>query len=183
MIEDKINRILYDFNKRYSKDLKTMLIKRFPVLSEDEIEDIMQEAQIVLWRSIVEEKLNEKLYPYFFKTCNNLCLKAVRTKERHPESKIQDDEEDFQNDGISMNKVAMILQETDEDETNWQMQTNRLLQVLEEMTLRCQQLIRYFHLENMSWKTVAEMTGLKNAQTAKAAGSRCMQTLKEKFNR
>lgn len=177
-----LERILSDFNRRHGETTKLALAKLFSTLSKEEIEDIMQEAQIVLWQSICVEKVDNNLYPYFFKTCKNLCLKEVRRKGQHPETLIGERDEEFQKDRICMDKVDLILQVTDENDENRMVMTSKVLQVLNQMTGRCKQLLWHYYAEELSWGDIANLTGLRNATTAKSAGSRCRQTFRAKFN-
>ena len=52
-----------------------------------------------------------------------------------------------------------------------------------EMAAKCRELLWSFYADELSWATIAEQCGLKNADTAKSAASRCRQTFKEKYNR
>ena len=51
-----------------------------------------------------------------------------------------------------------------------------------EIFLKCRKLLWLYYNDELSWKVIADMTGLKNATTAKAAASRCRQTFREKYH-
>ncbi len=181
--KENINRVLSDFKDKHYARTKIALTKFFSALSEEEIEDIMQEALIVLWNSIAEGKVDKNLYPYYYQTCKNLCLKAVRSKGPYLVSSISDDDdEDFEGGKISMTKVDMILSADNEDESERQVKIDKTKKTLDKMTERCRNLLERFYSDKLSWAEIARLENLKNAQTAKAAASRCRQTFKEKFN-
>ncbi|MBR1465696.1 MAG: sigma-70 family RNA polymerase sigma factor [Bacteroidaceae bacterium] len=180
--EKTINRVLADFDRRYSENAKAYLTAQFSVLSENEVEDIMQEARIVLWNAIKDGKVTKDLYPYFFKTCKNQCLKAVRKKGAHSETLIGTNDEDYQEGRINMEKVEYLLQSAADDDASQQYKSDMAHQALEMMTEKCRKLLWLYYNDELSWKVIADMTGLKNATTAKAAASRCRQTFREKYH-
>ena len=180
--EGNINRIFTDFKSRHEQNTKYALIKIFTVLSENDIEDIMQEAYIVLYKSIAEGNVDNNLYPYFFKTCKNLCLKAVRKKGTYSESTIYDEDGDTPNNMVSMRKVDEILQSTEEDYTGSEHLSAKVHATLETMTKRCRELLWNFYAEDkMTLADIAALTGLKNAATAKTASARCRETFRKKY--
>jgi DNA-directed RNA polymerase specialized sigma24 family protein len=83
---------------------------------------------------------------------------------------------------VSMKKVETILQVSEEHESVIKEKKQLVHEALGEMATRCRELLWSFYADELSWATIAEQCGLKNADTAKAAASRCRQTFKEKYN-
>ena len=81
-----------------------------------------------------------------------------------------------------MKKVETILQVSDEQESIIKEKKQLVHEALEKMATRCRELLWSFYADELSWATIAEQCGLKNADTAKAAATRCRQAFKEKYN-
>ena len=50
------------------------------------------------------------------------------------------------------------------------------------MATKCKDLLWSFYADELSWATIAQQFGMKNADSAKSQASRCRQTFKEKYN-
>lgn len=169
------------FIKQNERRAINTLSKHYPVLSEEDIKNIVSESYLVLHKNIIAKRVAEPLYPYFLKICNNLSLKAIRKQSEHIILGIQENNIQQPN-MISMKKVESILQDCQEEESIINEKKQLVRDTLSEMATRCRELLWSFYADELSWATIAEQCGLKNADTAKAAASRCRQTFKEKYN-
>ena len=174
-------KIFEQFIKKHEKKVMNDLSSRYSVLSEESIKDIIQDSSVALYENIKAKKVNEPHYPYFLKICRNLSLKAIRKQDKYFVVGINEDDIQ-QKDTVSMHKVESILQVCEEQESTVNEKRQLVREALSKMPTRCQELLWSFYADDLSWATIAGQFGLKNADTAKAAASRCRQTFKEKFN-
>lgn len=182
MAKDKsYEKAFENFIKQNERRAINTLSKHYSVLSEEDIKNIISESYLVLHQNIIAKKVAEPLYPYFLKICNNLSLKAIRKQSEHTILGIQENNIQQPN-MISMNKVERILQVCQEQDSIFNEEIQLVHDTLREMATRCRELLWSFYADELSWAKIAEQCGLKNADTAKAAASRCRQTFKEKYN-
>ena len=174
-------RIFEKFIQKYEKRTMKFLSSKYPVLSEENIRDILQDAYVALHKNIEAKKINEPQYPYFLKICMNLSLKAIAKQGKHVIVGINDTDIQ-QKDMISIHKVESILQVCEEQETVINKKKQLVHDALGKMAARCRELLWSFYAEELSWATIAGQFGLKNADSAKSQASRCRQAFKEKYN-
>ncbi len=174
-------KVFEQFIKQNEQRAINTLSKHYSVLSEEDIKNIIYDSYVVLHQNIIAKKVSEPLYPYFLKICNNLSLKAISKDGKHVVLGISDANIQ-QSNMISMNKVESILQVCQEQESVINEKKQLVHDTLGEMATRCRELLWSFYADELSWATIANQCGLKNADTAKAAASRCRQTFKEKYN-
>ena len=170
-----------DFIKANEQRAINTLSKHYSVLSEEDIKNIIYDSYAVLHKNIVGKKVQNPDYPYFLRICYNLSLKAIRKQGTHIVLGINDTDIQ-QTNMVSMKKVETILQVSEEQEAVIKEKKQLVHEALGEMATRCRELLWSFYADELSWATIAEQCGLKNADTAKAAASRCRQTFKEKYN-
>ncbi|MBR6188323.1 MAG: sigma-70 family RNA polymerase sigma factor [Prevotella sp.] len=180
-MDKQYEREFENFIKKNEQRAFNTLSKHYSVLSEDDIKNIIYESYAVLHKNIVDKKVDSPQYPYFLKICYNLSLKAIRNQGKHPVVGINDTDIQQPNT-VSMTKVESILQVCQEQESVINEKKQLVHDALGEMATRCRELLWSFYADELSWATIAEQCGLKNADTAKAAASRCRQTFKEKYN-
>ncbi len=134
--------------------------------------DIYQDAVIILYQNVVEEKITElksSLSTYLFGIAKNLILKALRQKKRTP----------LQLDQIPEVAVAPhFLQQTNRDHEQHKMQA-----ALARLGKTCKQILEYFYYYDFNLEVIAERMDYKNANTVKAQKHRCMKQLEEQLNK
>ena len=170
-----------EFIKKYEERTINYLSSKYTALSGESIKDIIQDSYITLHKNIKAQKVSEPQYPYFLKICINLSLKALTKQGKHVVVGINDTDIQQKNT-VSMRKVETVLQVCDEDESAINEKKRLVQNALGEMATRCRELLWSFYADELSWATIACQYGLKNADSAKAAASRCRQTFKEKYN-
>lgn len=145
--------------------------RRHYPLEEEVLVDIYQDAVIILYQNVVEEKvtdLRSTLTTYLFGIAKNLILKALRQKKRTP----------LQLDQIPEVAVAPhFLQKTEHDH-----QQQKVRAALARLGKVCQQILEYFYYYEFSLEVIAERLAYKNANTVKAQKHRCMKQLEEQLN-
>ena len=178
---DTINKFVTFRNENESKAKKSISYQ-FPVLPEEEIIDIIHDSYAILYKNILEKKIemNDYLYPSFLRTCYNLSHKAIKKYGGHLLQGITDVK---QTNTVSMYQVESILKVCDEQRLIINEKKQLVHNALDEMATRCRELLWSFYADELSWATIAGQYGLKNADTAKSQASRCRQTFREKYNR
>lgn len=170
-----------EFIKQNEGKAKKVLTNHFPVLSEDDIQDIIYDSYAIMHKSITEKKVAEPQYPYFLRICYNLSLKTINKQGSHIIVGIN--ETDIQQPNmVSINKVESILQVCEDNESIIKEKKELVHEALSQMAKKCKELLWSFYADELNWATIAAQCGLKNADTAKSAASRCRQTFKEKYN-
>lgn len=139
-------------------------------------DDILQEGIILLNELIRSEKFQErsKVRTFLIGICKNLLRNEVRKG-----SKVVLKEEimDYEQKEFGSNPEDMIeVQEM----TDAQLKRDELLrQLLNRLTANCQEVIRLYYFHAMNMAQIATARGLKNANQAKKAASRCRQQLRD----
>lgn len=174
-------KIFETFIKQNEQKAIKILSKHYSVLSEEDIKNIIYDSYAILYKNIADKKIAEPMFPYFLKICNNLSLKAIKKQGSHLIVGIKEDHIQQKN-MVSWKQVESILQISVEQETVLKEKKQLVHETLENMPTRCRELLWSFYADELSWTLIAMQYGLKNADTAKSAASRCRKTFKEKYN-
>ncbi len=162
------------------------LVSRFPVLQEDDIEDIFQDSSIALFLKIQNNELldlTSSLYTFFLSICINQARNKVN--RTHPTCLLPDnitdsDFEPIRNDKLEEleNLVGYDIAEeqTDQEYLNWIEQQVR--EGVRQMKPPCNQILWSFYWDGLSHRTIAEMFGMKSEDVSKTQANRC----KHKFS-
>ncbi len=161
------------------------LVSRYSELSEEDAEDIYQESSVILYQNIKNGKvgkLSNSLYTYFLRICINFALKHVYKKGKHTTLGIND-QDVVQRSMVSQAKVDSILNTAAacEDSEMMERKSKLVHAILEAMTQQCQRLLWSFYADDLSWSTIADMTGMANANSAKSSANRCRNAFKAKY--
>lgn len=176
-------KIFSKFKKMYEQKAISVLTSKYSALSGDCIKDIIQDSYIVLYRSIEEKKISELYYPYFLRTCINLSLKAIAKQSAHVILGVNNDTEILQKNSVSLSEVNEVLRMQEEEDTAINEKKELVHRAFGEMATRCKDLLWSFYADELSWATIACQYGLKDADSAKSAASRCRKTFKEKYSK
>lgn len=153
--------LLYLYEDNYAA-VKSYVLKNNG--SNDDIEDIMQDALIALWQNVNKSEfdLNAKLSTYFYAIVKNLWLKQLSKKSR------MDRMEEGQGENLS-------------EETGGLGNFDKKVIVEEVMSLGevCKKLLMYFYFDGLDMKVIADKLNFANAQTAKAKKYQCFKKLEE----
>ena len=179
--DSKFNSFIADNRER----TLVFLLSRYSELSPEDAEDIYQESSVILYQNIKNgkvTKLSSSLYTYFLRICINLALKFVFKKGKHTTLGINDLDV-MQRDMVSQAKIDSILNTAAayEDSEMAERKSKLVLAILEAMTQQCRQLLWSFYADDLSWSTIADMTGLSNANSAKSSANRCRNAFKAKY--
>lgn len=163
-----------DLQRENDQALKMIYESFFPSISnfirnnsgtEQDTEDIFQDAIIVLFNQVKKGNLNLtcKLKTYFYSICRNLWLNKIRTKRITIDITEQDafvaiDEGPFQTLIVNDEKAAIML-------------------LLKKMGGNCQKLLTYFYYERIKMEEIAHRLGFANDQVARNKKRKCLTQL------
>ncbi|MEM7571299.1 MAG: sigma-70 family RNA polymerase sigma factor [Bacteroidota bacterium] len=141
--------------------------RKFPLESTALI-DIYQDAVIILYQNVVEEKVTElssSLETYLFGIAKHLCLRELRRRRRaiSQENEIPE---------VAVAPEFLRQEEQDHRQT-------LLKEGLRLLGENCRQMIEYFYYYNFSHEVIAERMSYKSANAVKTQKHRCMQQLKD----
>lgn len=144
--------------------------RKFFALDEATILDVFQDAVIVLYQNVVEDKLtelNSSLKTYLFGIGKNLLHKRLRKAQREivPETEIPEQ-------AIAPRFLQLVQKEH---------QQHELRTALATLGDRCRQLLTYFYYYEYSIDAITHRMEYKNDNTVKAHKHRCLQQLRQRY--
>ena len=162
------------------------LESRFPVLQEDDVEDIYQDASMALFLKIQNNELQtmtSSLYTFFLSICINIARNKVNRS--HPTCLLPDNITDFDFEPIHNDKLEELEnlvgydiaeEQTDQEYLNWIEQQVR--EGVRQIKPPCNQILWSFYWDGLSHRTIADMFGMKSEDVSKTQANRC----KHKFS-
>jgi RNA polymerase sigma factor (sigma-70 family) len=146
------------YKKHYRMMLKLVLKNSG---TEDEAKDIFQDALIVFWEKVVQDKLvlTSKLSTYLYSICQNLWRKELERKSKLSHDPIERAE---YVDPDRQERIDII---------------NKCIAQLGES---CRQILLYYYFDRLSMSDIAEKMGFANADTAKTKKYKCKLELDNK---
>ena len=156
---------LYD-NKKLRRKIISFLCKNYSQ-SQDDAEDIYQDACIVLYMNIKERrlvKLTSRLTTYFFQICIFQVLKKVRDIKTTNE---------FDPDRVD------YLAELDDGFSIDQQQAMETL--IKSLPTPCNEILWSYYYDNQSMEEIAQMIKFRSADSVKTKKSRCMSELRRTY--
>lgn len=151
-------------------------------LSDDDAEDIIQDACIALFENIKNGKYTKqdaRLSTYFYSICWRSACKFV-TRTRHVDS-LDDSLSHGTSEEYDPSQIEYILGLSDSGLTMEQKQIMR--DIVQDLPSPCEEILWSYYGDNMSMKDIADLIGFKNADSTKSKKSWCVSRLKERFNK
>lgn len=181
-MEDNFEHLVRKYYNRLREPFMRKLTRQYPAMRLDTAKDIYQEAFIAVQDNIKRGKVrpNTDWNAYILTIGLNMASK----EQRHegitvPFGTVSDENEEDANNRLTR-KVEDIIKEMPEEEAalcNNPKVLSCLGNELEHTPEPCGKIIRLFYYTDATMEDIAEETGLKNAQTAKAKKSQCMTDL------
>lgn len=160
-------RVVEQIYQQYRPSFLQWAARHYP-LAEPELLDVYQDAVIILYQNVVEEKVTElrsTISTYLFGIAKNLILKKLRKQKR---TAVRLDE-------IPEVAVApQFLQKSEEEDQQY-----HIRQALSRLGGTCRQILEFFYYYEFSLEVIAERLDYKNSNTVKAQKHRCMKQLEE----
>lgn len=181
-MEENFEYIVRKYYNRLREPFLRKLTRQYPSMRLDIAEDLYQEAFIAVQDNIQRGKVRPDTdWNAYILT---IGLNMASKEQRHggitdPFDAMYDDDKEDGNNRLAR-KVEDIIKEMPEEETalcNNPEVLSRLGNELEHTPEPCGKIIRLFYYTDATMEDIAEETGLKNAQTAKAKKSQCMTDL------
>ena len=164
--------------------VQTYLRKNFSI-SDDDLDDIFQEASMALFLNIRDGKLSSlssSLGTYFIKVCINQTLKFIgkssKTVPFFNENRLTNSDF-FRNDKIDelYNLCA------DDEDSDRKYRTEKLVgSIIESMTETCRNILHGYYWDDFSTATIADMFNFSDANSVKAQKYKCVQKFRDKYN-
>ena len=160
------------------------LRKAFSV-SDDDLEDIYQEASTALFLNVRDGKLSNltsSLSTYFLRICINQTLKFIgKQKKIVP---LFDDSNITNKDEFRSDKIDELYQLCTEDEEAEQVsRSERIVQdIIDTMPDTCKNIFKGYYWDNFTTSTIADMFGFANANSVKTQKYKCIQKFRNKYN-
>jgi RNA polymerase sigma factor (sigma-70 family) len=134
--------------------------------TEDDVEDVLQEALIVLWERVRQGSFeyHAKLSTFIYATAKNIWLRQLSRHRR--ELPLPDDDYEIA-DGESL-----PLEDLEENERVLAVQ-----RAMEQMGNPCHDLLLLYYWEDLSMEKIAVKLGFANADTVKSKKYQCKEAL------
>jgi RNA polymerase sigma factor (sigma-70 family) len=148
------------------------LYKHFPMIermikqnngSKDDAKDIFQNTLLAFYNNCCKKEfsLTVKIETYLYSIAHNLWLKELnRTK-----------------DFINSEKIELVEEESG-DKVEKEVLIDKMNDSFDRLSEQCQQLIKLFHYQSMSWEEIMYKLGYKNEHAARNQKYKCLQKLK-----
>lgn len=184
---------LETFLRQHHDHAHRFLCHRFPVLRDEDVDDIVQEASIALWENITRghlQTLTTSLLNYYLSICHRQALYRLRQSQRTQPLTIDldrsqvpplEDEATIQDSRVQ--ELALLVEDTPSDTEAYHRQLDeveeRIRQAVLGMPEPCNHLLWGQYWDHLSHSTMAAMYGYRSAAVSKTTASRC----KDKFAR
>lgn len=132
----------------------------------EDVEDILQDATIVVWEKIKNNtlELNAKLSTFVFAIARNLWLKRLKKM------------------GRIVNMADSVSENLTDSTDNLNVQDTRIVvEMMGQLGEKCQKILTLFYFEGKDMGAIAEELAYNNADTAKAKKHQCFKQLQELF--
>lgn len=181
-MEDNFEYIVRKYYNRLREPFMRKLTQKYPSMRLDAAEDLYQEAFVAVQDNLKRGKVrpNTNWDAYILTIGLNMASKDLRYSGiTETFGSTEDEDRDGCNKHLGR-KVNDILKNMPEEESalcNNPEVLSHLGNELNHTPEPCGKIIKLFYYSNATMEDIAEETGLKNAQTAKAKKSQCMKDL------
>ena len=164
--------------------IQTYLRKNYSV-SDDDIDDIFQEASMALFLNIRDGKLSSltsSLGTYFMKVCINQTLKLIGKKSKVmpliDESRISNSNS-VRDDKID--ELYGFCMDTEEEDRKIRMEL-LVNNIIASMTDTCRNILHGYYWNDFSTATIADVFSFSDANSVKAQKYKCVKKFRDKYN-
>lgn len=162
----------------------SFLRNRYSV-SDDDLDDIFQEASMALFNNIRGGKLTKltsSLGSYFMSICNNQALKFIGKQKKEISF---DDRKKLNNaNAVRDEKVDELYNICIDTEAEDRIVRKHMLvnQIIASMTETCKDILLGYYWHDYSTSTIADLVNFKDANSVKTQKYKCAQKFRNKFN-
>jgi len=178
------NQDLNSFISGEKGKIQTYLRKNYSV-SDDDIDDIFQEASMALFLNLRDGKLSSltsSLGTYFMKVCINQTLKFIGKK-----SKVMPliDENNISNKNAvrddKIDELYGFCMDTEEEDRKIRMEL-LVNNIIASMTDTCKNILHGYYWDDFSTSTIADMFSFSDANSVKAQKYKCVKKFRDRYN-
>lgn len=164
--------------------IQTYLRKNYSV-SEDDIDDIYQDASMALFLNIRNGKLSSltsSLGTYFMKVCINHTLKFIGKKGKV--LTFIDEDRISNSNAIRDDKIDELYgfcMDTEEEDRKIRLEL-LVNNIIASMTDTCKNILHGYYWDDLNTSTIADMFSFSDANSVKAQKYKCVKKFREKYN-
>ena len=178
------NRDLNRFISGEKGKIQTYLRKNYSV-SDDDIDDIFQEASMALFLNLRDGKLScltSSLGTYFMKVCINQTLKFIGKKSKV--MPLIDENRISNKNAVRDDKIDELYgfcMDTEEEDRKIRMEL-LVNNIIASMTDTCRNILHGYYWDDFSTSTIADMFSFSDANSVKAQKYKCVKKFRDKYN-
>jgi len=164
--------------------IQTYLRKNYSV-SDDDIDDIFQEASMALFLNLRDGKLScltSSLGTYFMKVCINQTLKFIGKKSKV--MPLIDENRISNKNAVRDDKIDELYgfcMDTEEEDRKIRMEL-LVNNIIASMTDTCKNILHGYYWNDFSTSTIADMFSFSDANSVKAQKYKCVKKFRDKYN-
>ena len=164
--------------------IQTYLRKNYSV-SDDDIDDIFQEASMALFLNLRDGKLScltSSLGTYFMKVCINQTLKFIGKKSKV--MPLIDENRISNKNAVRDDKIDELYgfcMDTEEEDRKIRMEL-LVNNIIASMTDTCKNILHGYYWDDFSTSTIADMFSFSDANSVKAQKYKCVKKFRDKYN-
>lgn len=164
--------------------IQTYLRKNYSV-SDDDIDDIFQEASMALFLNLRDGKLScltSSLGTYFMKVCINQTLKFIGKKSKV--MPLIDENKISNKNAVRDDKIDELYgfcMDTEEEDRKIRMEL-LVNNIIASMTDTCKNILHGYYWDDFSTSTIADMFSFSDANSVKAQKYKCVKKFRDKYN-
>ena len=155
-------RKLEKFAKEQWQKARAFLLNRYS-LTEDECADVFQDSLVILWKNIIENKveaegLGMSSSTYFMTICRNKTMELLRKKSKYVTTsyEINPSKEHFDYQSEQVDKILAL----ENDSEKAQKEKEALVrEIVKDLPSPCNELLWGYYGDGHSMKMLAEMSG------------------------
>ena len=164
--------------------IQTYLRKNYSV-SDDDIDDIFQEASVALYLNLRDGKLSSltsSLGTYFMKVCINQTLKFMGKKSKV--MPLIDENRISNTNSVRDDKIDELYgfcMDTEEEDRKIRMEL-LVNNIIASMTDTCKNILHGYYWNDLSTSTIADMFSFSDANSVKAQKYKCVKKFRDRYN-
>jgi len=164
--------------------IQTYLRKNYSV-SDDDIDDIFQEASMALFLNLRDGKLyslTSSLGTYFMKVCINQTLKFIGKKSKV--MPLIDENRISNKNAVRDDKIDELYgfcMDTEEEDRKIRMEL-LVNNIIASMTDTCKNILHGYYWDDFSTSTIADMFSFSDSNSVKAQKYKCVKKFRDKYN-
>jgi len=164
--------------------VQAYLRKNYSV-SDDDLDDIYQEASVALFLNIREGKLSaltSSLGTYFMKVCINQTKKFLGKSSRA--IPLVDENRISNSNAVRDDKIDELYgfcMDTEEEDRKIRMEL-LVNKIIASMTDTCRNILHGYYWDDFSTSTIADMFNFSDANSVKAQKYKCVKKFRDKYN-